>query len=49
MKAVGEVRTSEIDAIPEPFLPNQLNVGLTFFIELLRVFHLFRFFIARTQ
>jgi hypothetical protein len=49
MRIVGKVRTSEIDAIPEPFLPNQLDVGLTFFIEFLGGFHLFRLLVTRTQ
>ena len=49
MKAVGEARTSEIDAIPEPFLPNQLDIGLTLLVELLSIFHILRLFITRAQ
>jgi len=49
MKTIGGTRTPEIDAIPEPFLPNQLDVGLAFFVELFSVLHLPRLFIAGTQ
>ena len=49
MKTVGDARTSEINAIPEPFLPNQLDVGLAFFVELLGAFHLLCSFITSTQ
>ena len=49
VKIVGHARTSEMKAIPEPFLPNQLNAGLAFLVEPLCIFHLFRLFIARTQ
>lgn len=38
-----------MDGIPEPFLPNQLDVGLTFLIELLSIFHLLRLFVTTTQ
>jgi hypothetical protein len=48
-KIVGDARTSEMDAIPEPFLPNQLDVGLTLLVELLGILHLLRLFITRTQ
>ena len=38
-----------MDAIPEPFLPNQFDVGLARFIELLGIFHLLRLLTVRTQ
>lgn len=38
-----------MDRIPEPFLPNQFDVGLTFLVELLSVFHLLRLIITTTQ
>lgn len=42
-------RTSEVNTIPEPFLPNQLDVSLTRFIELLSIFHFLRLFVTRAQ
>lgn len=38
-----------MDTIPEPFLPDQLDVSLAQFVELLSVFHLLRLLITRTQ
>ena len=49
MEVVDDARTSKMKAIPEPFLPNQLDAGLAFLIELLCIFHLLRLFITRTQ
>jgi len=49
MKTGGEIRTSKIDAIPEPLLPNQFDVCLSLLVELLREFHLLCVFITRAQ
>ena len=49
MKIIINARTSKMKAIPEPFLPNQLDVGLAFLVKLLCIFHLFRRFVTRTQ
>jgi hypothetical protein len=38
-----------MDGVPEPFLPNQLDVGLTLLVKLLSILHLLRLFITRTQ
>jgi hypothetical protein len=44
-----DVRTSEMDTVPKPFLPNQLDVSFARCIELLGIFHLLRLFVTRTQ
>lgn len=49
MKPVGETHTSKIDAVPEPLLPNQFDVCLSLFVELLGGFRLLCVFITRTQ
>ena len=49
MSTGGEARTSKVNAIPEPFLPYQFDVGLSLLVELLSIFHLLRFFITRAQ
>jgi hypothetical protein len=43
------MRTTEAQGIPEPLLPNKLNVSFASLVKLTRVKHLFCFFVSRTQ